>query len=310
MGFLELVLMSLNNQSLFSTETLSLTDIESLFSLASKIKKTQVFPQVATNKMAGLLFLEPSTRTRISFEVAAKKIGLKTFLLQGDSSSSLSKGESLEDTVETLLAMKPDVLVARYKDLDLGQYLRSVSTPVLCGGEGQVIHPTQALLDAFTLREAVGDIKGKKLVIVGDVAHSRVAQSNFNLMAKLGVKVAVCSPGIMFPDNFEGLKKINSINTAIDWCDAIMVLRVQKERHINFGFDESEYVNKYCFRVDHLKKMRPNQFVMHPGPYVPGVDMESEVLLSEKSLIRKQVENGVYIRAALLLAVLGEECLT
>ncbi len=302
--------MSLNGQSLFTTENLKISDIQYLFQIAKKIKNTQMFPQVLSNKMAGLLFLEPSTRTRLSFEVAAKKIGLNTFLLTDDGSSSLTKGESLEDTIETLLAMKPDVLVARYKDMGLGEYLRSVKTPVICGGEGQSLHPTQALLDAFTLDEALGSLKGKKLVIVGDVAHSRVARSNFNLMKKLGVEVAVCCPGIMLSETVEGFKRINTIEESIAWCDAIMVLRVQKERHINFSFDESEYVGKYCFRAKYLKQMRANQFVMHPGPYVPGVDMEPEVLLSPQSLVRTQVENGVYVRAALLLAVLGEECLT
>ena len=303
--------MSAHKSSFHRVTDLSKSDVQSLFQTAKQIKQTQEFPQLSAG-VVGLVFLENSTRTRLSFEVAAKKMGLQTMLLQNDNTSSLSKGESLIDTIETVLAMKPGALVVRHSDAELAGYLKEmVSVPVINAGEGAVAHPTQALLDAFTLQEKFEDLSGKKLVIVGDVLHSRVASSNKKLLEFLGMEVSVCCPKEMFPANsdlWKGAKHFVDMAEAIKDSDVVMVLRVQSERHNGFSFNESDYVRDYRFEKKHLSLMSEGQVLLHPGPYVPGKDMQSEVLGDKRSLVRTQVENGVYVRAALLAKILGESC--
>ncbi len=257
------------------------------------------------------LFFEPSTRTRTSFEIAAKRLSADAVNVSV-STSSVSKGETLSDTARNLEAMSPDCIVVRHSMAGAPQQLaRMGSSPIVNAGDGSHEHPTQALLDALTIREHKGRIEGLKVAIIGDVLHSRVARSNIHLLTKMGATVSVAGPGTMVPDEFNGfveagLRIEKRIEDAIEGADVVMVLRIQRERQDSAFFPSMrEYAVHYGLRRQHLERAAPDAIVMHPGPMNRGIEIASEVADGSSSLILDQVANGVAVRMAVLYLIAG-----
>jgi len=257
------------------------------------------------------LFFEPSTRTRTSFEIAAKRLSADAVNVSV-STSSVSKGETLSDTARNLEAMSPDCIVVRHSMAGAPQQLARMGTsPIVNAGDGSHEHPTQALLDALTIREHKGRIEGLKVAIIGDVLHSRVARSNIHLLTKMGATVAVAGPGTMVPDEFEsfvetGLRIEKRIDDAIEDADVVMVLRIQRERQDSAFFPSMrEYAIHYGLRRQHLERAAKDAIVMHPGPINRGIEIASEVADGNSSLILDQVTNGVAVRMAVLYLIAG-----
>jgi aspartate carbamoyltransferase catalytic subunit len=254
------------------------------------------------------LFYEPSTRTRTSFEIAGKWLSADVINIS-TSSSSVVKGESLKDTGLTLQSMHPDVVVIRHPVAGAPKILADLlRASIINAGDGAHEHPTQALLDLFTVREKRGQLQGLKVAIVGDILHSRVARSNIFAMQKLGMEVRVCGPPTLLPRHIEGLgvQKFIAIERAIADVDVIMMLRIQRER-MGAGLFPTlrEYSKLFGLNLDRLKMARPDVLIMHPGPINRGVEIAPEVADGPFSLILDQVENGLAIRMALLYLLTG-----
>lgn len=254
------------------------------------------------------LFFEASTRTRTSFEIAAKRLSADSISITA-SSSSVSKGESLVDTLNTLGAMRPDAIVMRHAASGAPHFLaRHLPTPIINAGDGTHEHPTQALLDARTILDRRETLEGLRVAIIGDIAHSRVARSNVHLLSKFGAKIVLCGPASLLPKELTsiapGVTLTNDMRDAIDQADVIMMLRVQLERQHEAAFPASEYFQFYGLRLEHLALAKPNVIVMHPGPINRGREISSEVADSQLSMILNQVENGVAVRMAVLERVL------
>ncbi|MEP6921471.1 MAG: aspartate carbamoyltransferase catalytic subunit [bacterium] len=252
------------------------------------------------------LFFEPSTRTRTSFEIAAKRLSADAINISV-STSSMTKGETLLDTARNLEAMSPDCIVVRHSMAGAPQHLaRMCNAPIVNAGDGAHEHPTQALLDALTIREYKGRIEGLNVAILGDILHSRVARSNIYLLTKLGAKVSVAGPGTLVPADFgelveQGLRVEKRIEDAIKGADVVMILRVQRERQDAAFFPSMrEYAIHYGLRLSHLEQAAPDAIVMHPGPINRGIEISSEVADGSRSLILDQVTNGVAVRMAVL----------
>lgn len=270
------------------------------------------------------LFFEPSTRTRMSFQIASYRLGYQVLTMELASGpgagSSLAKGESLSDTVLNFAAMKPDVLVVRYgQSQDLDELLPKIEgrfgIPVINAGSGTMAHPTQGLLDAYTLRKEWGSLDGKKVLIFGDVRHSRVARSNFDVLSKLGAVVGACGPESMMPsiEQMPGVKVFASLDEALPWADAVMGLRIQLERHDAKTLDlhsMSEYHARYGLTGERLKSLKSSALILHPGPINHGVEFSPEITRDPRSRVLDQVGHGVHVRAALLALVLGREILS
>lgn len=257
------------------------------------------------------LFFEPSTRTRTSFEIAAKRLSADAVNVS-ISTSSVSKGETLLDTARNLEAMAPDCIVIRHSMAGAPQHLaRMCSAPIVNAGDGSHEHPTQALLDALTIREYKGRINGLKVAIVGDILHSRVARSNVYLLTKLGANVSVGGPGTLVPNEFaelvdSGLRVEKHFEDAIDGADVVMILRIQRERQDAAFFPSMrEYAVHYGLHPRHLKRAASDVIVMHPGPMNRGVEISSEIADGSQSLILDQVTNGVAVRMAVLYLLAG-----
>ncbi|HET9527065.1 MAG TPA: aspartate carbamoyltransferase catalytic subunit [Pyrinomonadaceae bacterium] len=257
------------------------------------------------------LFFEPSTRTRTSFEIAAKRLSADAVNVS-ISTSSVSKGETLLDTARNLEAMAPDCIVIRHSMAGAPQHLaRMCSAPIVNAGDGSHEHPTQALLDALTIREYKGRINGLKVAIVGDILHSRVARSNVYLLTKLGANVSVGGPGTLVPNEFaelvdSGLRVERHFEDAIDGADVVMILRIQRERQDAAFFPSMrEYAVHYGLHPRHLKRAASDVIVMHPGPMNRGVEISSEIADGSQSLILDQVTNGVAVRMAVLYLLAG-----
>jgi len=254
------------------------------------------------------LFFEPSTRTRSSFELAAKRLSadIVNFSLQA---SSVVKGESLKDTVRNLEAMATDALVIRHSCSGAPHYIASFCrSHVINAGDGSHEHPTQALLDAFTIRQFKKRLKGLKVVIVGDILHSRVARSNLYLLRKLGAEVVLCGPPSLVPPEFSfwGAKIEYKLEEALEGADVIMMLRIQKERQkANFFPSVREYRNLYCLTETRFKLAKKDAIIMHPGPINRGIEIDSCLADSVQSVILKQVANGIAVRMAVLYLLLG-----
>ena len=254
------------------------------------------------------LFFEPSTRTRTSFEIAGKRLSADVINISV-ATSSVSKGESLRDTAENLQAMQADVLVVRHSAAGVPHLLaRYLPSPVINAGDGAHEHPTQALLDLYTLQEKWGTLTGHTVLIVGDIAASRVARSNMLAMRKLGMQVCVCGPRTMLPIGIEqmGVECTSDFDTAIQGADAVMMLRIQRERHGEVLFPSlQEYSERYCLTSERLRRAKSGVLVMHPGPMNRGVEIAPEVADGIESVILTQVANGVAVRMALLYLLLG-----
>jgi aspartate carbamoyltransferase catalytic subunit len=254
------------------------------------------------------LFFEPSTRTRTSFEIAGKRLSADVINISV-ATSSVSKGESLRDTAENLQAMQADVLVVRHSAAGVPHLLaRYLPSPVINAGDGAHEHPTQALLDLYTLQERLGTLAGHTVLIVGDIAASRVARSNMLAMRKLGMQVCVCGPRTMLPVGIEqmGVECTSDFDAAMQGADAVMMLRIQRERHGEVLFPSlQEYAERYCLTTERLQRAKSGVLVMHPGPMNRGVEIAPEVADGFESVILAQVTNGVAVRMALLYLLLG-----
>src|SRR5277367_6772530 len=260
-------------------------------------------------RMVVNLFFEASTRTRTSFEIAAKCLGADSVSITAQA-SSVSKGESLVDTLNTLAAMRPNAIVMRHAASGAPHFLaRYLPIPIINAGDGTHEHPTQALLDARTILDRRETLEGLRVAIIGDIAHSRVARSNVHLLAKFGADIVLCGPASLLPAELAqlapGVTLTTDIREAIRGADVIMMLRVQLERQHEAAFPASEYFRFYGLRLEHLELARPNVIVMHPGPINRGREISSEVADSQRSVILNQVENGIAVRMAVLERVMG-----
>lgn len=249
------------------------------------------------------LFFENSTRTRTSFELAEKRLSADTVNFSA-STSSVKKGETLIDTVNNILAMKVDMVVMRHPNPGACMFLsRHINASIINAGDGAHEHPTQALLDAFSIRERLGDLAGKKIAIVGDILHSRVALSNIYLLRKMGAEVMVCGPSTLIPKYISslGVKVEHDLRKALKWCDVANMLRIQLERQdIKFFPSLREYTMQFGLTLPMLEESGKDILIMHPGPINRGVEITSEVADSSHSIILNQVENGVAVRMACL----------
>ncbi len=284
-------------QHLIDTDDLSDKDISDIIEDARSFKLRRP-PALLRDKLIITLFFEASTRTRSSFEVAAKRLGASVVHLD-PSRSSAKKGETLEDTFANLSAMEPDGVIIRHSKNDTPKILAEMeSTPVINAGAGNYAHPTQALLDYFTLLEYFdGDIKGKKIAIVGDIANSRVANSGIRLFRRMGIDITLVAPDPFMPDT--DLPKTDRIEDVIDSVDVIMSLRAQLERHAKPIFDDyAEYARHYCITEELLGER--SIMVMHPGPVMRNIDISDGILDDPRSLVLDQVNNGVFVRMAIL----------
>ncbi len=256
------------------------------------------------------LFYEPSTRTRTSFEIAAKRLSADTINISS-STSSYVKGETLKDTAKNLESMRPDVTVIRHNMPGAPHMLAKIlDSSIVNGGDGAHEHPTQALLDLYTMREKKGRIDGLKVVIIGDIAHSRVARSNIFTLSHFDTEIVCSGPPTMMPPYLEdlGVKVEYDINKAVRNADVIMTLRIQKERGgVSFIPSTREYSTYYGLKAEHVKKAKKDVIIMHPGPMNRGIEITDEVADGPYSVILDQVENGVAVRMAILYLLIGGE---
>ena len=298
---------------LLGIEELNRGSIEAILSRAKDFQplQSQSLKKLDTlrGKMIVNLFYEASTRTRTSFEIAAKRLGADAVSITA-SGSSVTKGESLVDTLNTLAAMRPDAIVMRHAASGAPHFLsRHLPTPIINAGDGMHEHPTQALLDARTILDRRSTLEGLRVAIIGDIVHSRVARSNVHLLSKFGSEIVLCGPASLLPRELEqlaaGVRLTTDIREAIRDADVIMMLRVQLERQHEAAFSALEYFQFYGLRVEHLDLAKPDAIVMHPGPINRGRELSSEVADFQRSVILNQVENGIAVRMAVLERVIG-----
>ncbi len=298
---------SLSVEHLVGIEDLTKKDIEIIFKTADAFKEVinrpiKKVPSLRDITIANLFF-ENSTRTRLSFELAEKRMSADIVNFSA-SSSSLKKGETLIDTVNNILAMKIDMVVMRHPVPGAAKFLSErVDAKIINAGDGTHEHPTQALLDAYSIRERLGSVKGKKVVIIGDIIHSRVALSNIYCLQKLGAEVMVCGPTTLIPKYIDklGVKVENSLQKAIGWCDVANVLRIQLERQdIKYFPSLREYSMQYCLTKSMIDNLSKEIVIMHPGPINRGVEITTDLADSQQSIILDQVENGVAIRMSVI----------
>ena len=298
---------TLSVKHLLGIKNLQKEDIDLIFKTADNFKEIinrpiRKVPSLRDITIANLFF-ENSTRTRLSFELAEKRLSADTLNFSA-ASSSVKKGETLIDTVNNILAMKVDMIVMRHPDAGATSFLANhINVPIVNAGDGAHEHPTQALLDAYSIREKYGNINGKKVVIVGDILHSRVALSNIFCLKMLGAVVKVCGPLTLIPKYIEslGVGYEPDLMTALEWCDVANMLRIQLERQdTNFFPSLKEYSTMYGLNKERLDSLTKNITVMHPGPINRGVEITSDVADSKQAIILDQVENGVAIRMAVL----------
>jgi len=298
---------------LLGIEHLSREEIEAILNRAKDYQPLQnrSFKRldILKGRMIVNLFYEASTRTRTSFEIAAKRLGADAIGITA-SGSSVSKGESLVDTLNTLAAMRPDAIVMRHAASGAPHFLaRHLPIPIINAGDGTHEHPTQALLDARTILDSRPSLEGLRVAIIGDIAHSRVARSNIYLLSKFGVDIVLCGPAPLLPPELAhiapGVRLTHDIREAIRDADVIMMLRVQLERQHEAAFPAGEYFQFFGLRLEHLELAKPGAIVMHPGPINRGREIASEVADSQVSAILNQVENGVAVRMAVLERILG-----
>tara|TARA_B100001029_G_C15042439_1_gene444644 strand:- start:114 stop:1055 length:942 start_codon:yes stop_codon:yes gene_type:complete len=292
---------------LLGIKNLNSSDINLIFDLASKFKEVISRPikKVPTLRDVTIanLFFENSTRTKLSFELAEKRLSADIINFSS-SNSSLSKGESLIDTVNNILAMKVDMVVIRHPDPGVANFLsKNVNSVIINAGDGSHEHPTQALLDSYSILQKLNTLKGKNILLVGDIKHSRVALSNIFCLKKMGANVRVCAPPTLIPKNILDLNvEISSnIEDSLNWCDVANVLRIQLERqNLKYFPSIREYSMLYGLDNNLLSRVKKDIIIMHPGPINRGVEITSDLVDCDQSIILEQVENGVAIRMAIL----------
>lgn len=298
---------NLSVDHLIGIKDLTRKDIELIFKTADAFKEVinrpiKKVPSLRDITIANLFF-ENSTRTRLSFELAEKRLSSDIVNFSA-ASSSVKKGETLIDTVNNILSMKVDMVVMRHPNPGAAKFLSErVNARVVNAGDGTHEHPTQALLDAFSIRERLGNVEGKKVVIIGDILHSRVALSNIYCLQKLGAEVMVCGPATLIPKFIGelGVRVEHDLRKALEWCDVANMLRIQLERQdIKYFPSLREYTMQYGLNKEILNGLRKEIIVMHPGPINRGVEITSDVADSDQAIILQQVENGVAIRMAVI----------
>src|SRR5690554_2227107 len=289
-------------------------DIDLIFETAEHFKEVinrpiKKVPSLRDITIANIFF-ENSTRTKLSFELAEKRLSADTISFSA-AQSSVKKGETLIDTVNNILSMKVDMVVMRHSNPGAAYFLsKNVKASIVNAGDGAHEHPTQALLDSFTIREILGDIGGIKIVIVGDILHSRVALSNIFALQKQGAEVSVCGPKTLMPNHIEslGVKYEPNLRKALEWCDVANMLRIQNERlDVNYFPSTREYTQQYGLNKDLLDSLNKEIVVMHPGPINRGVEITSDVADSKQSVILEQVENGVAVRMAVIYLLASKD---
>jgi aspartate carbamoyltransferase catalytic subunit len=299
----------LSSQHLLGIKDLTAEDIHLIFHHADEFKEVLQRPIKKVPSLRDItianLFFENSTRTRLSFELAQKRLSADVVNFSA-STSSVKKGETLVDTVNNILAMKVDMVVMRHASPGACIFLsQHIDVPIINAGDGTHEHPTQALLDAFSIREKLGVVKGKKVLIVGDITHSRVALSNIDCLLKLGAEVMVCGPATMIPKHLAllGVKVEHDFDKALAWCDVVNMLRIQLERQdsdVRFFPSLREYSLQYGLTSERLARLKKEILIMHPGPINRGVEISSDVADGNHSIILDQVENGVAVRMAVI----------
>jgi aspartate carbamoyltransferase catalytic subunit len=294
--------------SLLGLEDLSTKEISSILKDARKMQRGKIKP-VLRGKRVILLFYESSTRTRVSFEFAAKSLGATTALISA-SASSIEKGESLIDTGYTVTSLGAEAIVIRHPSSGAPELLaRHVPVPVINAGDGMHEHPSQGLLDAYTILEHKGTLKGLRVAMIGDIFHSRVVRSDVHLLTKFGSKVVLCGPPELVPDVAvtlaPGVSVTRSLEEALTGTDVIVALRIQKERLAGLQLSLGDYIERYQLRPERLKMAKKDAIVMHPGPIIRGLEVTSEVADGPQAVIREQVRNGVAVRRAILARALA-----
>ncbi|MAR39571.1 MAG: aspartate carbamoyltransferase [Flavobacteriales bacterium] len=298
---------------LLGIKNLKKKDIELIFKTSDNFKRiiNQPIKKVPTLRDITIanLFFENSTRTRLSFELAEKRLSADVVNFSS-SSSSVKKGETLIDTVNNILSMKVDMVVMRHPNPGAAEFLsRNVNASIINAGDGSHEHPTQALLDSYSIREKLGSVAGRKVVIIGDILHSRVALSNFHCLQKLGAEVRVCGPSTLMPRYLDslGVKHFTDIKEALIWCDVANILRIQLERQdVKYFPSLREYSMVYGVNKGLLDTLDKEIVVMHPGPINRGVELNSDVADSQHSIILDQVENGLAVRMAVMYLLAGK----
>ena len=292
---------------LLGIKNINKNDIDLIFETADHFKEVinrpiKKVPSLRDITIANIFF-ENSTRTKLSFELAQKRLSADVISFSA-AQSSVKKGETLVDTVNNILSMKVDMVVMRHANPGAAHFLsQNVNASIINAGDGAHEHPTQALLDSYSIREKLGEVAGKKVVIVGDILHSRVALSNIYALQMQGAEVKVCGPKTLIPRHIEslGVKVESNIRKALEWCDVANMLRVQNERmDVNFFPSTREYAQQYGLDKTLLDSLNKEIVIMHPGPINRGVEITSEVADSNQSLILNQVENGVAVRMAVI----------
>ncbi len=302
----------LSQKHLLGIKDITREDIDLIFETADNFKQVinrpiKKVPSLRDVTIANVFF-ENSTRTRLSFELAQKRLSADVINFSA-SNSSVKKGETLLDTVNNILAMKVDMIVMRHASAGAPHFLsRHIKANIVNAGDGTHEHPTQALLDAYSIREKLGTVTGKKIAIIGDILHSRVALSNIFALQKLGAKIMVCAPPTLLPKylNQLGVQIEYDVKKALDWCDVANVLRIQLERqHIKYFPSLREYSLYYGINKKMLDNLKKEIVLMHPGPINRGVELSSDAADSNHSIILDQVENGVAVRMAVLYLLAG-----
>ncbi len=300
--------MSLSTKHLLGIKNLTPEDISLILSTAAQFKEVLQRPVKKVPSLRDIvvvnLFFENSTRTRISFELAEKRLSADTISFSA-SASSVSKGETLLDTVNNILSMKVDMVVMRHSASGAPHFLaQHIPAAIINAGDGINEHPTQGLLDAFSIIEKTGSLQGRKVAIIGDIMHSRVAQSNIFLLNKMGAEVTVCGPPTLIPKHIAAALNVNvsyNLQETLQWCDVANVLRIQLERQNQVLFSSlREYSLAYGINRRLLDSLHKEIVIMHPGPINRGVEIDSDVADSKQSIILQQVENGVAVRMAVL----------
>ncbi|MCP4745905.1 MAG: aspartate carbamoyltransferase catalytic subunit [Desulfobacteraceae bacterium] len=299
-------------KDILDMDSLSVNEIHSILDMAVNMREISERPIKKVPTLRGktviLFFYEPSTRTKLSFDIAAKRLSADSLSISG-SMSSLVKGETLLDTAKNLEAMNPDIVILRHSYAGAPHFLaRHLKASVINAGDGTHAHPTQALLDMVSVRQRKGSLEGLKVAIIGDIAHSRVARSNCVGFTKMGSQVTLAGPPTMIPQGIEslGVRVAPTVDDAIEGADAVMMLRIQKERQKDTLMStEREYARYFGLNLKRLERAKPDVLVMHPGPMNRGVEIDPEVADGPYSIILDQVTNGVAVRMALLLLVSG-----
>jgi aspartate carbamoyltransferase catalytic subunit len=302
---------------MLAIEPLSAEEILFLLDQSKPFQEIQRHPlkKLATlrGKTVALAFFEASTRTRVSFATAASRLGADQMNLQAES-SSLKKGESLLDTVRTLDAMKPDCIVMRHSSSGAPDFVaRNLPLPVINAGDGTHEHPTQALLDALTIRDHRGTLEGLNVTILGDILHSRVARSNIHLLSKFGCRITLCGPAMWLPRELEclapgaSIRRVARVEEALDGADVVLTLRVQQERLHEPALSIDEYILQFQLTPERLRIAKPDALVLHPGPMIRGLEIDPAVADGPQSCVLEQVTNGLAVRMALLFLMIGAD---